>query len=111
MSINTAAWGFDQYMAFLLVHCAFADHHVTEEEADYLEHKFENVKLGAIRKIYAQSSDEEKKELIEAFKTQFLGHADKKAEALAHIQSLFASDDKVSKLELELKAELEALIG
>jgi len=107
MAPNTELWNENDYTMFLLVHCAFADTEMQEEELDFLEDEGSVQRLRRITKEYANASEAEIEAVIDGYKATFLTSEEALNEALLKIKLFFKADKKFTELEYRFYTSLK----
>lgn len=104
-------WNYDDFLNFLLVHCAHADMQVTESEKEIIIKESSAEKYASLVSMYEKNTDFENMLIIHEFKDRYLTDEDKIAEVFQKVEDLFFVDGEYTLDEKNLHIALRMILG
>jgi len=109
--INThPKWNHSEFCAFLLLYGAFADMEMTKEEEAMIRAKVNDETFTTIKEEYDATTDDQKVEIILAYKGLYYPTIDRRNELLDMIKKEFLADGDYSLMEHNLMGLLQKLM-
>ena len=94
MTENYQTWTHDEYMTFVLIHAAFADYQLQNEENELIEQILPSIRYKNLHQFHRKNKDIENINIIMNLKEKFCNTEELKAELINKIRSVFYSDGK-----------------
>ena len=103
-------WNYEEFCAFLLLYASYADLDFSKSEKELILTKVNKETFDKIEKVYLESSDYERLEIILDHKGVYYPTHAQRMELLGELTKLFKADGDYSKLEKNLMIFLEKLL-
>lgn len=98
------------FVGFLMIHSAAADHEMAQEEKDFISRKISALEYREIRDYYKTLSDQSKVNYMKAMKTKWLKTDEAKQALLSKVVEVMGIDHEVAPEEKKVYAQIKGII-
>jgi hypothetical protein len=105
----TKNWTYDDYLHFLLIHAAYSDLNIADEEKEHIVKTANAEKYEELLEFYRNNTDFENMLILHDFKDKFLDTDEKVADVFNKIEDLFYADGEYSINEKNLSIALRMI--
>lgn len=102
-------WSYEDFLHFLLIHCANSDMDVSENEMNMIKKTASEAKYAELSEFYDNNTDFENILILHEFKDRFLTDEDKIQEVFTKVEDLFYADGDFSINEKNLNIALRMI--
>lgn len=108
--MSSDAWTYEEFLCYLMIYAAAADHVIEEAEADVIKKKSGEATYEKMLVTYKNANDDQRNMLILAYKEQHFHSPDDSQKALNDLKEVYMADDDFSILEQNQLQMLEAVL-
>jgi len=107
MEKNYDSWTFQDFLTYLLIYAAYADHIFNDKERDYIKRKVEAEEYNKIITIFHAHSEEERLKFVKLLWGKHATDLATQSEMRKEMVKLFFADEEYSMLERDFFSDLK----